>query len=123
MGDDKRKYIRFECVVPVDLVNIPGGEGENQEARIDNVSREGLGMVLDLGIDLNPGSDVRFQIRNPERRKVSNVIGEVVWSRPKEGRVEVGLKIKRIENATKSELLDLGFNQWRATKSKKTKKS
>lgn len=113
MSEDKRKFIRFECVIPIELVEIEGATSAEAEALIEDISREGLRLVLDLGLDLGPGRDLCFQMYNPELKKTCLVTGEIIWAKSKEKKVEIGLKIKTMEKCTKSDLLDLGYTQWR----------
>jgi len=113
MEEEKRKFLRFECLIPVDLLEVGDPGTSLQDALIDNVSREGLRLVFDLGQAFQPGDDISFQIQKPEERRTCQVMGEVIWSKPVGEKLEVGLKILRMEKCTKSELLDMGYNAWR----------
>jgi hypothetical protein len=113
MSEEKRKFIRFECVIPIELVEIEGTTGTEAEALIEDISREGLRLILDLGLDFGPGRDLCFQMYNPDMKKTCLVTGEIIWAKSKGNKVEIGLKIKTMEKCTKSELLDLGYTQWR----------
>jgi len=112
MGTDNRKYIRFECVVPVDVVEVEGETPEKKGAEIENVSREGLCLVLSFNTDFIPGKDLDFEVRNPDDKTKSNVKGEVIWSRSRGDKIEVGLKIRDMEKGLKARLLDLGYAAW-----------
>jgi hypothetical protein len=108
MTDDKRKFLRFECLIPI------GDPGKSvQEALLDNVSRDGFRVVFDLGHAFQKGEDVHFQIRKAEEKRADQITGEVIWSKPVGKKLEVGLKIKKMEKRTKSELLDMGYDAWR----------
>lgn len=113
MEDDKRKYLRFECLIPIDLMEVDNPDGDSKEALIDNVSREGIRLVFDLGRAFRQGDDVSFQIQNPDRKTTCRMNGEVVWARSLGKKMEVGLRIKNMEKCSKSELLDMGYNAWR----------
>jgi len=114
MEEDKRKYLRFECLIPIDLVEVDDPGANLKEAVIDNVSREGIRLVFDIGHAFREGDTLCVQITKPnEEQSLSQVSGEVVWARPLGDKVEVGLKIKEMEQSTKAELLDLGFRAWR----------
>lgn len=114
MEEDKRKYLRFECLIPIDLVEVDDPEARPKEAVIDNVSREGIRLIFDLGHAFRQGETLSVQISRPEDEKsLTQVCGEVIWSRSLGDKVEVGLKIKDMEQAIKAELLDLGFRAWR----------
>jgi hypothetical protein len=113
MEDDKRKFLRFECLIPIDLVEINDPNADPKEAMIGNVSREGIRLVFDLGRAFREGDKVSFQIHKPDENRTCRMTGEVVWAKPLGKKVEIGLKIRDTERCTKSELLDLGYNAWR----------
>jgi hypothetical protein len=111
MADDKRKFLRFECLIPIDLMEID--DPDRKEAVIDNVSREGIRLVFDLGRAFREGDSLSFQIQNPDQKRTCRMTGEVVWARPLGEKMEVGLRIMNMERCSKSELLDMGYNAWR----------
>ena len=113
MEDDKRKYFRFECLIPVDLVEMGDPDAKPEGALIDNLSREGMRLVFDLGRAFQEGDKVRFQIQTPEDNRVCRMTGEVIWSRSQGEKIEVGLRLQETEKCSKSELLDLGYEAWR----------
>ncbi len=112
MGTDKRKYIRFECFVPVDLLEVEGEPCETREAKVENVSREGICLILSLDTDFVPGQDLSFKVHNPEDKTTGSLTGQIIWSRPRGDKIEVGLKITNIEKALKAGLLDVGYAAW-----------
>jgi len=116
MADDNRKFLRFECLIPIDLLEIGDPGGNLQEAFLDNISRDGLRVVFDLGQAFQKGEDVNIQIRKPEEHRACQITGEVIWSKPIGKKLEVGLKIKKMEKDTKAELLDIGYDTWRRHK-------
>jgi len=113
MEDDKRKYLRFECLIPIDLMEVDDPEADRKKALIDNVSREGIRLIFDFGRAFREGDKVSFQIQNPDRKKTCRLNGEVIWAKPLGKKMEVGLRIKNMERGSKSELLDMGYNAWR----------
>ncbi|MCX6566429.1 MAG: PilZ domain-containing protein [Candidatus Aminicenantes bacterium] len=113
MEDDKRKFLRFECLIPIDLVEVDDPNADPKEAMIDNVSREGIRLAFDLGHAFQEGDKVSFQIHKPDENRTCRMTGEVVWAKPFGKKIEIGLKIGDTERCTKSELLDLGYNAWR----------
>jgi c-di-GMP-binding flagellar brake protein YcgR len=123
MVEEKRKFLRFECLVPVDHIKIEGKNRKAKKAALFDISREGLRLTLDLDFSFNRGNDVDFKVNIPEKKISSTVTGEVIWSKPKGKKLELGLKIKNMDKAAKSELLDLGYSRWRemqtSTKGKK----
>jgi len=122
MSEEKRKYLRFECLVPVKFIKIEGAVHQSEEATVSNVSREGLQVVLDLNLDFDPGTDLDFKINIPEKKMTSKVSGEVIWSKPRGKKLQVGFKIKEMDKLMKSELLDHGYTRWREKKKAQEKK-
>jgi len=113
MGDEKRKYLRFECVVPVDLIEFTGGEGgAGGEAVIEDISREGLRMILSLGLDLTPGAEVDLKVHAPEDPDTCSVSGAIMWSKTKGQKLEVGIKIKKMDECARNKFLDIGYAKW-----------
>lgn len=121
MEDEKRKYLRFECLVPVEFVRVEGAEDgmEHSQALLDEISREGIRVVMKMDPNFDPGTEVDLKVDIPERRMTTRVCGEVIWVKPKGKLFELGLRIKEMDKTTKSELLDLGYRQWREAEDKK----
>jgi c-di-GMP-binding flagellar brake protein YcgR len=122
MAKEKRKYFRFDCPVPVHLIQIEGGKRVVKKATLDEISREGLKLTFSFNLDLRPGSEVDFKLNIPEKRLTSKVLGEIVWSKPKGKKLEMGLKIKDMDKILKSELMDLVYAKWREAKAKEVRK-
>jgi c-di-GMP-binding flagellar brake protein YcgR len=122
MAKEKRKYFRFDCPVPVHLIQIERGKRVVKKATLDEVSREGLKLTFSFDLDLRPGSEVDFKLNIPEKRLTSKVLGEIVWSKPRGKKLEMGLKIKDMDKILKSELMDLVYAKWREAKAKEIRK-
>ena len=122
MAKEKRKYFRFDCPVPVHLIQIEGGKRVVKKATLDEVSREGLKLTFSFDLDLRPGSEVDFKLNIPEKRLTSKVLGEIVWTKPRGKKLEMGLKIKDMDKVLKSELMDLVYAKWREAKAKEVEK-
>jgi hypothetical protein len=116
MMDDKRKFLRFECLIPVEEIQSQGLNGQAREVALDNVSREGVRLIMDVDTAFVPGTDVRFRINLAADRSPIFVRGTVMWSRPKEERFEIGVRIVEMDKAAKAELLDIGFERWKEEK-------
>jgi|WetSurMetagenome_2_1015567.scaffolds.fasta_scaffold39241_3 hypothetical protein len=116
MGEEKRKFLRFECLVPVDLIEVAGGEAERGdgtgEAVIEDVSREGLRMVFSVGLDLTPGANVDLKVQTPEDPGACTLSGAIIWSKEKDQKLEVGIKINRMDECIRNKLLDIGYARW-----------
>jgi c-di-GMP-binding flagellar brake protein YcgR len=118
MAKEKRKYFRFDCPVPVQLIQIEGGKRVVKKATLDEISRDGLKLTFSFDFNLCPGSEVDFKLNIPEKRLTSKVLGEIIWIKPKGKKVEMGLKIKDMSKILKSELVDLVYTKWREAKAK-----
>jgi hypothetical protein len=116
MTDEKRKYLRFECLVPVDEIHVQGLNGSPGKVAVDNISREGVRIVMDVDVAFNPGLDLDFTLSRPEKKNPIAIRAKVIWSRPKGNRFEVGMRILNMDKAAKAELLEMGFDQWRKEK-------
>jgi hypothetical protein len=112
MAEEKRKYLRFECFVPVDSLKFEGETPLADKGTLEDISREGGRLVLDLDTALKPGANLDFRLQSVENDQPYSVTGEIVWSQSKEKRLQVGLKIKKMDKRAKSELLDLGYLRW-----------
>jgi DNA modification methylase len=113
MLEEKRKYLRFEVLVPVELVEFEGIAGEDAKAILDNVSREGVRLVLNMHSSPGAGTEINFTFHNAEKHQSFDVTGEVIWSKPNGEKLEIGLKIKSIEKTAKADLLDMGYSHWK----------
>jgi c-di-GMP-binding flagellar brake protein YcgR len=122
MAKEKRKYFRFDCPVPVHLIQIEGGKRVVKKATLDEISRDGLKLTFSFDLDLRPGSEVNFKLNLPEKRLTSKLIGEIAWSKPKGKKLEMGLKIKDMDKILKSELMDLVYAKWREARAKEVRK-
>jgi hypothetical protein len=118
MADEKRKFLRFDCLIPVD-VSTPGKTHLLKRATVHDLSPEGLKLAINL--DLKTGTPLDIQLNVPEKNLLTIVSGEIAWSRSTENNIEVGLKIKKIDKKAKNELLDYLFPQW-VEKKKRDKK-
>ena len=116
MGEEKRKFLRFECLVPVDLIDVARGEGEPGDvagdALIEDISREGLRMVFSVGLALTPGANVDLKVQTPEEPGACFLSGSVMWSKEKDQKLEVGIKINRMDDCVRNKLLDIGYAKW-----------
>jgi PilZ domain len=113
MIDDKRKYLRFECLVPVEEIQSEGMNGTAREVALDNVSREGARLVMDVDTPFTPGSNVKLRISlSPDKNPIF-IRGSVMWSRMKGDKYEIGVRILDMDSAAKAELLDIGFERWK----------
>jgi len=55
---------------------------------------------------------MQLKLYIPERQYVANLIGEIIWSKHINSRLEVGLKIEHMDNLARGEVLNWIFPQW-----------
>lgn len=121
MTKDKRKYLRFQCTLPADIIQLEPDKRFVSEAKIDEFSREGIRLVLTL--NLKPGSILDLSMRLPNTEETASLSGEVIWSRGRDSSIEIGLKIKEMDARTKAEVFDFLYKHWLEAKTKEIKKS
>jgi len=109
---DKRKFLRFKCLLPAEVVRVEGGSGAGGKAVVDDFSREGLRLVLNLDVDIVPGARLDLQCTLPGGGGTVQAAGEVVWSRAEGGRRELGMKIKKMAPEARCEILDACYLNW-----------
>lgn len=110
MGKEKRKYLRFECLLPVELVKVDGKKHIGRNITAHDFSREGI--KLSINFDIEMGSNMEVNLHIPEKKISVPVSGEIVWVRSVDNRLEAGLKIKDMDNELKSEILNWIFPKW-----------
>ena len=69
-----------------------------------NFSREGLKLKINF-VSLEPGSGMKLELYFPEKGESTSLSGEIVWSKGVENCMEVGLKIKKMDEEAKNEIL------------------
>jgi len=117
MDTEKRKYLRFECMLPADVTRVEEQSGLREKARIDDFSREGLRLVLNEGFDFAPGSVLELQCSLPGKQATALASAEVIWSRNEGGKCVLGLRIKDMAAEACSEILGSCYEQWQKKKS------
>ncbi len=71
---------------------------------IHDFSLEGLKLKINF-VNLKPGSSMELELYFPEKGQSTPLIAEIVWSKGVENTMEVGLKIKKIDEEAKNEIL------------------
>jgi len=121
MGKEKRKFLRFECLLPVDLVRVDGKDNISKKIEAHDFSREGIKLSIDFNIEMGTNMEVNLQI--PEKNISVPVTGEIIWVKSVDNRLEAGLRIKDMDNELKSEILNWIFPKWlEKKKQEKTEK-
>ena len=114
MSEDKRKYLRFECTLPAEIINLEPGQDLFKGAKIDDFSREGIRIVLDF--DVHHDSELDLNFRLPDSEECVPVKAKVIWSRSKDSHIELGLRIEEMDTEAKSDLFDYLYSQWRKSR-------
>ena len=71
---------------------------------VHDFSREGLKLKINF-LSLKPGSDMELELYFPEKGETTFLTAEIVWSKGMENSMEVGLKIKKMDEEAKNEIL------------------
>lgn len=118
MEHDHRKFLRFECMLPAEIVKVEELSGLAEKALIDDFSRGGLKLVLNLDFNFVPGSKIELKCSLPEKTEAAQAQAEVVWSKNEGGTWSLGLKILNMSPEALSEILGSCYNQWQEKKLK-----
>ncbi len=71
---------------------------------IHDFSREGLKLKINF-VSLIPGSSIELELYFPEKGESTSLLAEIAWSKGVENSMEVGLKIKKMDEEAKNEIL------------------
>lgn len=102
--EEKRKYPRHECMFPAKVIKSGDKLRLIKRISIHNFSREGLKLKINF-VSLKPGSGMELELYIPEKRLSISLSGEIAWSKGVENTMEVGLKIKEMDEEAKNEIL------------------
>lgn len=118
---EKRKFIRFDCVLPAEVVELKGKKNIIGRATVRDFSN--LGLKLTVNFNLDPRSPMNLKLYLPEKKLTTSVSGEISWSRFKDKKLEIGLKIRNMDKELKKEILEWISPGWvQETKEEKKKK-
>lgn len=127
LAKDKRKHPRSKCLLPADLVFEEENQSQSiaERATVYDISIEGLKLVINFK-NFKVGSPIDLKVYLPEKKLSTALAGEVTWNKYKENTLEVGIKIKKMNQEAKSEILSWVFPRWvkidKGKKKEKTKK-
>ena len=110
MTEERRKHPRYKCMIPAKVIKSGGMLKLIERISIQDFSREGLKLKINF-VNLKPGSGMELELYFPEKGESTSLIAEIVWSKGVKNSMEVGLKIKKMDEDTKNEILG-----WIATK-------
>jgi len=118
MEQDERKCLRFECMLPAEIIKVEEQNGLTEKALIDDFSRGGLKLVLSLDFDFVPGSKIDLKCSLPDKTDTAPARAEVIWSRNEGGTWTLGLRILDMAPEARSEILDSCYSKWQEKKLK-----
>ena len=110
-GKERRKHARSKCVLPAEIIKSEGNDTLAERATVHNISREGLKLIINF-MNIQPGSDLELKIFLPEKQISTLLSGEVTWHKFIDDKLEVGLKIKEIDETFRNEILKWVFPKW-----------
>jgi len=102
--EERRKFPRYKCIFPAKVIKSGGKLKLIERISIHNFSREGLELKINF-VSLKPGSCMELELYFPEKGESTFLKAEIVWSKGGENSMEVGLKIKEMDEETKNEIL------------------
>ena len=111
MTEERRKFLRFYCSIPSEVMTLEGKSGLVNGARVIDFSSEGLKLSVNF-VDPHPGSITEVMLYIPHKQIITSLIGEVVWSKHIKNKLEVGLRIKDMENQGRKDIFDWVFPRW-----------
>ena len=110
MVEERRKHKRYKCLLPAEDVKAEGKdirvERFIKRFTVHDFSRGGLKLVINF-IPLNPGSDMELTLYVPETGIKTSLKAEIAWKKADAEKLELGLKIKDMEEEAKNEILSL----------------
>ena len=111
MAAERRKFLRFGCEIPSEVIKKDGQHNFVESLKVLDFSREGLKLSVNFAAP-DPGSDMQLKLYVPGKQYVASLIGEIIWRKYIDNRLEVGLKIEHMDNQARGEVLNWIFPQW-----------
>ena len=102
--EERRKSPRFKCMFPAKLLKSEGKLKLIERLSIHDFSREGLKLKINF-VSLKPGSSMELELYFPETGSSTSLSAEIAWIKGGENTMEVGLKIKKMDEKAKKEIL------------------
>jgi c-di-GMP-binding flagellar brake protein YcgR len=120
MGKERRKHQRYKCLFPAEILKTGEKKSLLERATVRDFSQEGLKLIVNFNLIL--GSNMEIKIYLPEKNLITSIVGEVVWFKHAENRMEAGLKIKDMDQRAREEILNWILPKWLKDKEGKKKK-
>lgn len=112
MREERRKFLRFECTLPAELVKFGGYFNFTESATVIDFSSEGLKLIIDY-IHLNSCPNLEIRLDIPEINLSTSILAEICWSKyVSYNKIELGLKIIHIDKDAKSAIINWIFPKW-----------
>jgi len=111
MGKDRRKFIRFDVPLKVEI-GLKADINYIKEVTAKDFSREGVGLVL-RDFDLAEGSQIQLKFFIPSRPEPIASSAVIKWAGKIDNKWQMGVKLEDMENSDKSQILDFVYEQWR----------
>ena len=112
--EEKRRYMRFNVLM--DAIAKTAG-GALKKMKVNNFSREGLGIISDNAIP--DGESVEIELKIPGDNIPVVVTGEIAWSATALSSNEFfrgGIQLKKIKSADRGRILNFIYNKWMSPK-------
>ncbi len=104
MTEERRKYPRHKCMFPAKVIKSGDKHKLIERISIHDFSQEGLKLKINF-ISLIPGSGIELELYIPEKGESTSLKAEIAWCKGVGNKMEVGLKIKKMDEETKNEIL------------------
>ncbi len=104
MTEERRKHPRYKCIFPAKIIKSGDKHKLIERISIHDFSLEGLKLKINF-ISLIPGSGIELELYIPEKGESTSLIAEIAWCKGVENKMEVGLKIKKMDEEAKNEIL------------------
>ncbi len=107
MHYEKRKSLRSKCLFPAKIIDTEGTNGIIKKISIRDFSPEGFKLAVTF--NLKPSSIMKTKVHIPEKQMTTSISGEIVWTNYVNDRLELGVKIKEMDENEKQGVLDFVF--------------
>ena len=104
MTEERRKYPRYKCIFPAKIIKSGDKHKVIERISIHDFSHEGLKLRINF-VSLVPGSGIELGLYIPEKGLSTPLSAEIAWIKGVKNKMEVGLKIKKMDEETKNEIL------------------
>ncbi len=102
--EERRKHPRYKCMIPARVIKSGNKHKLVERISIHDFSREGLKLKINFA-SLKQGSDMELELYFPEKGESISLTAEIAWSKGVENGMEVGLKMKEMDEEAKNEIL------------------